>query len=94
MPSPDAIAADANFAMIAQAWAIAAQDAAAYLHNVEIIATAAMGMALEALARGATGGDQTQVLRAAQTMVANAEQNLQQICTQAGEALKEFPHAP
>lgn len=94
MPTSNAVASEANFAMIAQAWAIAAQDAAAYLRNVEIIATAAMGAALAALTRGGSGGDPGQVLQAAQTMVANAETNLQQICTQAGEALKEFPRAP
>ena len=91
-PTPNAISSEANFAMIAQAWAIAAQDAAAYLRYVEIIAAAAMGMALEAVTKGG-GGDPDKTIAAAQSIVANAQRNLEQISAQAGELMKAFPRA-
>jgi hypothetical protein len=91
--TPNAVASEANFAMIAQAWAIAAQDAAAYLRYVEIIAAAAMGMALEAITKGGAGGDPDKTIAAAQSIVANAERNLEQISAQAGELMKDFPRA-
>jgi len=91
--SPNAVSSEAGFAMIEQAWAIAVQDAAAYLRNIEIIASAAIGVALGTAAHGG-GGDASQAIAAAHSCVGAAVRSLDEICAGAAKTAKDFPRAP
>lgn len=92
-PTPEAVASDACYAMVSQAWAMAAQDAAAYLRYTEIVATAAIGVALDTMTRGVTDGDPSQTIAAANSCVVAALRNLDEVSAAAAKTIKDFPRA-
>jgi hypothetical protein len=90
---PEAPPPDGCYAMVEQACAMAIQDAVAYLRNTEIVAYAAIGVALEAAGRDPASRDATQAVAMAQSTVAAAVKNLEDVSAAAAKTLKEFPRA-
>jgi hypothetical protein len=80
-----------SYAMVAQACAMAIQDAVAHLRNVEIVANAAIGVAQERLLSGITTPDPQKAIATAQETVTAAIQILEAVSAAAGKVLKEFP---
>ncbi len=78
-------------AMVAQACAMAIQDAVAHLRNVEIVAGAAIGIAQEWQLVGARGEDPVKIIATAQETVAAAVKNLEAVSAATGKILADFP---
>jgi len=78
-------------AMVAQACAMAIQDAVAHLRNVEIVAGAAIGVAQERQLDGAWGDDPVKIIATAQETVAAAVKNLEAVSAAANRILADFP---
>ena len=78
-------------AMVAQACAMAIQDAVAHLRNVEIVAGAAIGVAQEWQLAGTRADDPVRIIAAAQETVAAAVKNLEAVGAAATRILAEFP---
>ncbi len=78
-------------AMVAQACAMAIQDAVAHLRNVEIVAGAAIGIAQEWQLVGARGEDPVKIIATAQETVAAAVKNLEAVSAATSKILADFP---
>ena len=79
-----------QYAVAAQACAMAVADATAYLRNTELIATAVIGVAMERLVAGLDPQGAMQAIKAAQTSVLTAARTLAQIAQTAAGALANF----
>ncbi|MEI9886874.1 MAG: hypothetical protein WDN08_10325 [Rhizomicrobium sp.] len=87
-PSPPA--EGQSYALVAQACAMAVQDAVAYLRNVETVANAVIGVAQERLLAGADG-DTLKTIATAQETVSAAVRTLEEVSAAATKILLEFP---
>ncbi len=80
-----------SYAMVAQACALAIQDAVAHLPNVEIVANAVIGVAQERLISGTNGPDPAAAIATAQETIVAAVRTLETISATAGKILADFP---
>lgn len=78
-------------AMVAQACAMAIQDAVVHLRNVEIVAGAAIGVAQEWQLDGTRNGDPVKIIATAQETIAAAVKNLEAVSAAATKLLADFP---
>ena len=86
----DPTPAGTPYEMVAQACAMAIQDATAYLRNVEIIAGAVIGVAQERLLN-VGGDDPLRTIATAQETVTAATNNLAAVSAAVTKILEDFP---
>lgn len=84
---------DPAYAMVAQACALAIEDAVAHLRNVEIVATAVIGVAQERLLQDVSDADSVKAIATAQETIASAVKTLEDVGAAAAKLLAEFPRA-
>ena len=101
-PSPSSAPADLadggagsgdQYDVVAQACAMAVADAVAYLRNIEIIATAVIGAAMQRLIGGEDPSGALAAIEAAQNSVLAAARALDTVAQSAAHALINFPSA-
>jgi hypothetical protein len=81
------------FNFVAQAAAMAVQDATDNLRNISIMSTTAIGVAMTQLISSGDIRTWGPVVQVAQTLVRNCADDFQIIGTQAAEVLRSFPPA-
>lgn len=80
-----------SYAIVAQACAMAIQDAVAYLRGIETIASSTIGIAQERLLNASPGPDPAKAMTAAQESIATAIEQLNSVVAAATKTLAEFP---
>ncbi len=88
---PETYANSGAYAMVAQACAMAVQDAVAYLRNTETIANAAIGAAIEIALNDPEDNESSKAIALAQSTVATALRNFEEVSTAAAKTLADFP---
>jgi hypothetical protein len=79
-----------SYAMVAQACAMAIQDAVAYLRNTETVATSVIGVAQDMQLR-TDNADMERVIASAQATIAAAIKNLDAVSSTVAKILRDFP---
>ena len=82
-----------QYEVVAQACAMAVADAVAYLRNIEIIATAVIGAAMQRIVAGEDPSGALAAIEAAQNSVLAAARALDTVAQSAAHALLNFPSA-
>jgi hypothetical protein len=80
-----------SYAMVAQACAMAIQDAVAHLRNTETICVAVTGLAQDMMMRSGNPEPFAAVIASAQASVAAAAKNLEAVSAAASKILQDFP---
>jgi len=80
-----------SYAMVAQACAMAVQDAVAYLRNIETVSSAVIGVAQERLLADPAAQDSLRTIATAQETVAAALKTLEDVSAAAAKILNDFP---
>jgi len=82
------------FQFVAQATAMAVQDATDNLRNISTISTTAIGMAMSQLMSSGDVETWQAVISAAQNLVQTSANDLLAICQNASQVLQNFPAGP
>jgi hypothetical protein len=80
-----------SYAMVAQACAMAVQDAVAYLRNIETVSSAVIAVAQERLLADPGAENPLRTIATAQETVAAAVKTLEAVSAAAAKILTEFP---